>query len=305
MDDLLKLESCKPAAGNTNTSRGKNSAMMGTMGSSPIRDHPDQRFHLFLVRGIREGFRVGFDYSRLCRAASRNMGSAQEKPQIVQEYLQKEVTEGRILGPFDPAEYPQIHTSRFGVIPKSIPGKWRLIVDMSSTEGNSVNDGIHEPLCSLSYVTVMDGARRVASFGRGALMAKVDIRNAYIVIPVHPDDRWLMGMLWWKNLYIDTAFPFGLRSAPKLFSALADAMEWIAKNNGISFIIHYLDDFLLLGHPHSQQCAESVAKLVSILDQLRMSVAWDKLEGQAPKLMFLGFRNWTPSSGKFAFHSVS
>ena len=57
------------------------------------------------------------------------MGSA-EKSQIVQEYLQKEVTKGRILGPFDPAEYPQIHTSCFGVIPKSTPGKWRLIVDI-------------------------------------------------------------------------------------------------------------------------------------------------------------------------------
>ena len=217
------------------------------------------------------------------------MGSAEEKPQIVQEYLQKEVTEGRILGPFDPAKYPQIHTSHFGVIPKSTPGKWRFIVDMSSPEGNSVNDRIHEPLCSLSYVTVMDGSRGIASFGRGALMAKVDIRNVYRVVPVHPDDRWLMGMLWRKNLYIDTALPFGLRSAPKLFTALADAIEWIANNNGITFIIHYLDDFLLLGHPHSQQCAKSVAKFLSILDQLGMPVAWDKLEGPVPKLTFLGF----------------
>ena len=51
---------------------------------------------------------------------------AEEKPQFVQDYLQKEVTEGRILGPFDPAYYPQIRTNHFGVIPKSTPGKWRL-----------------------------------------------------------------------------------------------------------------------------------------------------------------------------------
>ena len=111
----------------------------------------------------------------------------------------------------------------------------------------------------------------------------------YRVIPVHPDDRLLMGMLWRKNLYIDTALPFGLWSAPKLLTALADAIEWIVKNNGITFIIHYLDDFLLLGHPHSQQCAESVAKFLSILNQLGMSVTRDKLEGPAPKLTFLGF----------------
>ena len=114
----------------------------------------------------------------------------------------------------------------------------------------------------------------------------MDIRNAYRVVPVHPDDRWLMGMMWQKKLYIDTALPFGLRSAPKIFTALADTIEWIAKNNGIQFIIH---DFLLLGAPGSQQCTKSVATLMEILQQLGVLVAWDKLEGPAPRLTFLGF----------------
>ena len=34
------------------------------------------------------------------------------------------------------------------------------------------------------------------SYGRGALMIKVDIRNAYQVVQIHLDDRWLMGMSW-------------------------------------------------------------------------------------------------------------
>lgn len=40
--------------------------------------------------------------------------------------------------------------SHFGVIPKGSMGKWSLILDMSSPEGRSVNDGIQESLCSLS-----------------------------------------------------------------------------------------------------------------------------------------------------------
>ena len=105
-----------------------------------------------------------------------------------------------------------------------------------------------------------------------------------------------MGMIWRQKLYIDTALPFGLRSAPKIFTALADAIEWIAKNNGIQFIIHYLDDFLLLDAPGLQQCTKSVTTLMEILQQLGMPVAWDKLEGPAPRLTFLGFEldstNW-------------
>ena len=62
-------------------------------------------------------------------------------------YLLTKVSAGCILGQLDPAEYPQFHTSRFGIIPKSTPGKWILILDMSSPDKVSVNDGIKKSLC--------------------------------------------------------------------------------------------------------------------------------------------------------------
>jgi len=31
------------------------------------------------------------------------------------------------------------------------------------------------------------------------------------------------------RLFVDAALPFGLRSAPKIFMALADATEWVRK----------------------------------------------------------------------------
>jgi len=96
------------------------------------------------------------------------------------------------------------------VIPKSTPGKWRLIVKLSSPEGKSVNDGISIPRCSLSYVQVEDAVRGVAVMGRGSFMAKVDIHQAYRAIPVHPADCDLLGMVWQGKLFIDAALPFGL-----------------------------------------------------------------------------------------------
>lgn len=154
-------------------------------------------------------------------------------------------------GSWAPSEFPQVHTSRFGVIPKGSTGKWRLILDMSSPEGLSVNDGIQEALCSLSYVSVEDATKGVVAKGRGALLAKVDVKSAYRNVSIHPDDRWLMGMLWEGGLYIDTALPFGLRSAPKIFTAIADAVEWVVKQEGVDFVLHYLDDFCWLGlRPH-------------------------------------------------------
>ena len=80
-------------------------------------------------------------------------------------------------------------------------------------------------LCSVKYVTVDDAVAAVKQIGLGAELAKVDIRSAYRIIPVHPEDRWLLGMVWEGALYIDTVLPFGLRSAPKIFNAVADAVE--------------------------------------------------------------------------------
>lgn len=51
--------------------------------------------------------------------------------------------------------------------------------------------------------------------GAGALLAKIDIKSAYRLVPVHPDDRMFLGMLWEGGLYVNGMLPFGLRSAPK------------------------------------------------------------------------------------------
>jgi hypothetical protein len=151
--------------------------------------------------------------------------------------------------------------NRFGLIPKKTPGTWRLIVDLSSPEGFSVNDGIEVPRCSLRYMSVEDALAMVKQLSQGTLLAKVDLQKAYRIIPVHPTDRHLLGMRWEGNIFVDAALPFGLRSAPKIFTAVADAAEWIARQEGVPVIGHYLDDFLIMGRPNSQECGQSLHQL--------------------------------------------
>ena len=73
--------------------------------------------------------------------------------------------------------------------------------------------------------------------GRGSLLAKIDIKSAYRLIPVHPYDRKFLGMLWDQQLNVDCMLPFGLRSAPKIFSAVADALEWCVGQQGVEHIV--------------------------------------------------------------------
>ena len=155
------------------------------------------------------------------------MSSVTEHPEVVARYLQTEQNEGRLVGPLR-CPPTQVHTSPFGVIPKhSQPGKWRLITDPFSPPGSSVNDGIYLTLCSIYYSGFDEAIAMVCQMGRGCLLAKTDLKSAYWAVPVHPDDRPRLDMNWRDALFLDAALPFGLRSAPKIFSAVADALLWI------------------------------------------------------------------------------
>jgi hypothetical protein len=181
------------------------------------------------------------------------MRSAEQNPAPVEAYLATELAAGRIAE-VDQRYAPGIIVSRFGVIPKQGQlNQWRLILDLSHPSGHSINDGVQSALSSLHYVSVDDAVHRILQLGRGALLAKVDIKHAYRNVPIHPDDRPLLWMQWNGRLFVDMALPFGLRSAPKVFTALANALQWILQDRGVDWLIHYIDDFLSAGAPASTQ----------------------------------------------------
>lgn len=254
-----------------------------------LRNHPDRDKVDFVVNGIREGFKLGFLQSPL-RPAKRNKKSAEEHPAIVSDYLANEVTQGRVAGPFMDPPMPNLHVSSFGVIPKSgQPGKWRLIVDLSSPEGASVNDGISSDDYSLQYIGVDDVIRMAGKYGPGALLAKFDVLSAYRNVAIHPSDRHLLGMKWLGSYYVDLALPFGLRSAPFIFDSIASMVEWISRTNwGVSDLVHYLDDFITAGPPKSESCAHNFNMAMECCAQLGLPLHPNKCQGPATTLVVLG-----------------
>ena len=105
----------------------------------------------------------------------------------------------------------------------------------------------------------------VSRLGRGALTAKFDVETAYRNIPVHPSDRFLLGMKWQEFYYVDLTLPFGLRSAPYIFNSVADMVEWILVHSyEVSDLLHYLDDFITA----STKCARNLSTALAVCDQL-------------------------------------
>ena len=255
-----------------------------------LASHPDQSFAAFIVGGLANGFRIGYSLNRShLRSRTINHPSAFANEQVIDDRITAEVAAGRLLGPVPPQLAQCVHTSPLGLVPKAHQSDcWRMICDLSCPRGNSVNDGIMPGLCSLQYATVDTAVEIIQQLGRDTQLIKLDIKDAYRIVPVHPSDYHLLGIQWKGNTYIDRALPFGLRSAPKIFNAVADTIAWVLTSQGIRHQLHYLDDFLFIASPHSQQGNQIRAMALHTLDRLGVPVARNKTEGPCTALTFLG-----------------
>ena len=90
--------------------------------------------------------------------------------------------------------------------------------------------------------------------------------------------------------HVDRSQPFRLRSALKIFSAVADAIACM----GLSHLDHspshplYLDDFLFFCQPNTGKGLQVEQAILNILGRLGVAVASNKVEGPSSSLTFLG-----------------
>ena len=202
--------------------------------------------------------------------------------------LNKEFLSGRIRSPFCHQPLPALCCSGLGVVPKK-DNKWRLIHHLSAPAGSSVNDYIPKEFFSFHYSSVDDSVHLLIAMVPGVLMAKANIKLAFRVIPVHPQDWELLDTQWQGTFYFDTCLPVGLCSAPYHCNEYANALQWILRHNhGFSSVIHYLDNYFLAGPPESTQCAAHLHQLLQVSTRLGIPVAMTRWKGQLPPLPFWG-----------------
>ena len=195
MEDLLLLDTCRPTQEELKVPFKASSPLNFLVWARLLENHLDARFTNYILKGIQEGFRIGFDRHNILDSSHGNMPC--KVPSLISEYLQREVSLGRMIKLPPNFQPPGIHTSPLGIVPKkNKPGKWRLIMDLSSPEKSGVSDRISQTLSSLSYVSVDQLSALVLQAGRGAFLTKADIKEAYRMLRVHPQDCHLLGIHW-------------------------------------------------------------------------------------------------------------
>ena len=75
---------------------------------------------------------------------------------------------------------------------------------LSAPVGNSINDFISKDDFSLHYASIDDAVKILLSLGRGATMAKVDLKSVFRMFPVCREDWQFLGIKWRGRFFVDT-----------------------------------------------------------------------------------------------------
>ena len=244
----------------------------------------------YLIQGFSRGFALGcLGVPPIASKSPKNLPSALQHPHVIKSKIDKELSSGRILGPFisPPAIY-NYRVSPLGVVPKKVLGEFRMIHHLSYPAGLSVNDFIPTAASCVTYATIQDAISHIMRSNTIVYMAKVDIQSAFRIIPIRPSDRPLLGFQWDGKYYMDAVLPMGCSSSCAIFESFSCALEWIAKSKlGVNEVIHVIDDFLLLANSF-EKCKEDLISFIAMCERLGVPLAPEKTMGPTTALPFLG-----------------
>lgn len=101
------------------------------------------------------------------------------------------------------------------------------------------------------------------------LICKLDLKDAYVVVPMHPDSRCFLTFKHNNVVYQYNSLAFGLSVAPRVFTKLMQYAIEPLRQQGIR-LVYYLDDICFLAKSDAEmgQVKETVINHLTKLDFL-------------------------------------
>ena len=225
--------------------------------------------------------------------AKDNHTGANQYPEALHKYIQKEAKHGAIMGPYD--KIPFTTRSKVGISPLSTRPKKesldrRVILDFSFPPGSSVNDGMIKDnylgfQASMKFPKIDELAVRIYQLGKNCLLFKIDLSRYFRQLPLDPGDYSLIGYIINGKFYFDKVLPMGMRSAPYITQRVTNAIAYIHRQMTY-FILNYVDDFV--GAETRDSAGEAYRFLTNLLRDLRIDTSPEKMVPPTTRLEFLG-----------------
>ena len=153
--------------------------------------------------------------------------------------------------------------SRLFVIPKR-DGSMRPVIDLSP-----LNHFIDTPHFQMENLATVKSLLR-----QGHFMTKIDLKDAYFSVAIHPQSQKFLRFLWQNKAFQFCCLPFGLNIAPSLFTRLMKPVAGFLRKRGVRLIL-YLDDMLIIGST-PREVNDFTQMAVNLLKALGFIINLDK-----------------------------
>ena len=157
-------------------------------------------------------------------------------------------------------------------------GKHRMIIDLSDL--NLHLQKIHFKMDHLEAALDLTFP--------GSFFASIDLKDAYYSVPIWVNDQNYLSFQWEDQMYKFCVLPFGLSSAPRVFTKILKPVFASLRQNDIT-CIGYIDDCLIIADS-AEECAQNVQTLQKVLINLGFQINWEKsCVDPSTNITFLGY----------------
>ncbi|XP_071847532.1 uncharacterized protein [Apostichopus japonicus] len=106
----------------------------------------------------------------------------------------------------------------------------------------------------------------IPNLAKGMWAASVDLKDAYLHIPVKIESQNFLAFSYKGKTYKFVALPFGLSTSPRVFTRIAGTVVADLRRSGVT-LYAYLDDWLVTGRSH-QEALFNLGRTTERLEQL-------------------------------------
>ena len=118
-------------------------------------------------------------------------------------------------------------------------------------------------------------------------MTCIDLKDAYLSVHIHESSQKYLCFQWRNRSFAFPGLPFGLNTAPRIFTKLLRPVAAYLRKRGIRIIV-YLHDFLILGSSVEDSRTNTLL-ILDLLHFLGFTINWEKsILVPSQSLTFLG-----------------
>lgn len=254
--------------------------------------------YLYLLDGFSEGFHQGIPthtIGNLLWYSPPNHRSPLEAREKIEENIKKEVTKGRMKGPFSQGEvYKNLgfyRTSPLGAVING-DGSFRPINDLSFPKSDESIPSVNSFVDKDDFKTTWDDFKVVSRFFKtleiDVLLGIFDWEGAYRQIPTHPSQwKYLAIKDFNDKIYIDLRVAFGGVAGCGSFGGPADGWKDLMKKKfNLVEAFRWVDDNLMI--KKSSQ-STSMLQIVKASESLGVKTNVTKYSEFSQEQKFIGF----------------